>query len=177
MILYHGSNIEIEKIDLSKCKPFKDFGCGFYTTPIREQALSMARRTVRIFGKGKPCITEFLCDDTHFNYSTGNHAPELLNIKRFDEPCTEWARFVINNRNPEFTNIQSQDCNVDCKYDIVIGPVANDDITALINVYLSGILSDEALTKELSFRELSIQFSFHTEKSITCLRKTGAFYG
>jgi hypothetical protein len=24
MILYHGSNIEIEKIDLSKCRPFKE---------------------------------------------------------------------------------------------------------------------------------------------------------
>ena len=176
MILYHGSNIEIGKIDLSKCKPFKDFGSGFYTTPIKEQALSMARRTVRIFGDGKPCITEFLCDDTLFNYSTGNFTSQLLNIKRFDEPCTEWARFVINNRNPEFTDFQRPDCNVDWKYDIVIGPVVNDDITALINVYLSGILSNEALTKELSFRELSIQFSFHTEKSITSLHKTGTYY-
>lgn len=26
MKLYHGSNIIIEQIDLSKCKPFKDFG-------------------------------------------------------------------------------------------------------------------------------------------------------
>ncbi len=26
MILYHGSNTIIEKIDLSLCKPYKDFG-------------------------------------------------------------------------------------------------------------------------------------------------------
>ena len=26
MILYHGSNIIIEKIDLNKCRPYKDFG-------------------------------------------------------------------------------------------------------------------------------------------------------
>ena len=25
MILYHGSNVEIEKIDLNKCRKFKDF--------------------------------------------------------------------------------------------------------------------------------------------------------
>ena len=26
MILYHGSNVDIETIDLSKSKPYKDFG-------------------------------------------------------------------------------------------------------------------------------------------------------
>jgi len=30
MILYHGSNIAIETIDLSKSKPNKDFGKAFY---------------------------------------------------------------------------------------------------------------------------------------------------
>lgn len=28
MILYHGSNLKIKEIDLSKCKPYKDFGKG-----------------------------------------------------------------------------------------------------------------------------------------------------
>ena len=177
MILYHGSNTEIGIIDLTKCKPFKDFGPGFYTTHLKEQALSMARRTVRIYGEGKPCLTEFSCEDVFFSDSSKKSMPELLNIKRFNEPNNEWARFVINNRNKKFAHIQSPDCNIDCKYDIVIGPVANDDITALVDVYLSGILSDEALARELSFRELSIQFSFHTEKSIKYLRKTGVYNG
>ena len=26
MILYHGSNVEIDTIDLGKCRPYKDFG-------------------------------------------------------------------------------------------------------------------------------------------------------
>lgn len=30
MILYHGSNQLITRIDLSKSKDFKDFGRGFY---------------------------------------------------------------------------------------------------------------------------------------------------
>lgn len=38
MILYHGSNLHFEKIDLSKSKDKRDFGRGFYTTAIREQA-------------------------------------------------------------------------------------------------------------------------------------------
>jgi len=177
MILYHGSNTEINTIDLSKCKPFKDFGPGFYTTPLHEQALAMARRTVRIFGEGKPSITEFFCDDDLFDVSVEKSTSAILKIKRFNEPSNEWARFVINNRNKKFTHLKNPDCNMDSKYDIVIGPVADDDITALVDVYLSGILSDEALTRELSFRELSIQFSFHTENSITHLQKTGVNYG
>lgn len=32
MILYHGSNLEISQIDLTKGNPNKDFGRGFYLT-------------------------------------------------------------------------------------------------------------------------------------------------
>ena len=170
MILYHGSNMEIGNVDISKCKPFKDFGCGFYTSPIREQAAAMAKRTVRIFKEGKPCITEFSFDDVYLCNSD-------INIRRFNEPSKEWAKFVINNRNQKYTKIQSLDCNTDCKYDIVVGPVANDDITALMDVYLSGILSEEALARELTYRDLSLQVSFHTLKSIELLQRTGVFYG
>lgn len=38
MILYHGSNVEIEKIDLSKSMRGKDFGQGFYLSAERGQA-------------------------------------------------------------------------------------------------------------------------------------------
>ena len=41
MKLYHGSNLAIDEIDLSKCKPYKDFGQGFYLTEIKEQAEQM----------------------------------------------------------------------------------------------------------------------------------------
>ena len=30
MILYHGSNVSIDAIDLSKSRTGKDFGTGFY---------------------------------------------------------------------------------------------------------------------------------------------------
>jgi hypothetical protein len=169
MNLYHGSNIEIDKIDLGRCRPYKDFGKGFYTSPLRDQAMKMAKRTVRIYGGGRPCVTAFAFDD---DILTDNS----LKIKTFGSPDNEWARFVVNNRNREFKDIQSPDCNIDAKYDIVSGPVANDDIAALINVFLSGLISDDALTKELTFRELSNQVSFHTEKAVACLRKIEAFH-
>jgi len=61
MILYHGSNIPINKIDLTKCRPYKDFGRGFYLTTIEEQAVVMSRRVSKIFG-GVPYVTAFAFD-------------------------------------------------------------------------------------------------------------------
>lgn len=42
MILYHGSNVIIENIDLTRSKPNKDFGKGFYLSSDEEQAFHMA---------------------------------------------------------------------------------------------------------------------------------------
>ena len=30
MKLYHGSNTKIDSINLAMCRPYKDFGTGFY---------------------------------------------------------------------------------------------------------------------------------------------------
>lgn len=61
MILFHGSNIEINRIDLSKCRPYKDFGRGFYLTELQDQAMRMAKRVARIYG-GEPIVTYFEAD-------------------------------------------------------------------------------------------------------------------
>ena len=46
MILYHGTNITFETIDLKKSKPNKDFGQGFYLSADYEQAMAMAQTKV-----------------------------------------------------------------------------------------------------------------------------------
>lgn len=87
MILYHGTNCSIDKIDLNKCRPYKDFGKGFYLTTIKEQAEKMARRVSRIYG-GSPIVNAFIYDIDADNSD--------INIKSFPAPTEEWARFVIN---------------------------------------------------------------------------------
>lgn len=47
MILYHGTFMEFQTIELEKCRPYKDFGKGFYLTDIEEQAMKMAEKKVR----------------------------------------------------------------------------------------------------------------------------------
>lgn len=49
MLLYHGSNTDIKEIDLAMCRPYKDFGQGFYLTVMKEQAEKMAKRVAILF--------------------------------------------------------------------------------------------------------------------------------
>jgi hypothetical protein len=170
VILYHGSNREIDRIDLAKSRPYKDFGRGFYTTQYKEQSLAMARRTVRLFKNGIPVITVFSLDD-------GVLSDPSLRIRKFDSPNNEWANFVINNRNMRPQDTNNPECNLDNKYDIVIGPVANDDIVLQLRLFLRGIISVPDLKKNLEYKELTNQISFHTEAAIGFLVKTGVIHG
>ncbi len=57
MTLYHGSNQDIEVIDLTKGLRHKDFGKGFYLTPDRQTATRMAQKKPRLFGGTATLIT------------------------------------------------------------------------------------------------------------------------
>ena len=64
MMLYHGTNINIQSIDLALCRPYKDFGKGFYTTDILEQAQKMGKRVARIYG-GNPIVNMYEIADNY----------------------------------------------------------------------------------------------------------------
>jgi hypothetical protein len=164
MIVYHGSNIEIEKINLEKCKKYKDFGQGFYVTILEQQAERMSRRTVKRFG-GTPTVTTFEFDES---------ALKNLKYKEFKEVDKDWAVFIINNRDRNFKDISSELSNHDNKYDVVSGAVANDDIATTFALYRDGFINSEALTDRIRYKELSNQYSFHTAESVELLKKIGA---
>lgn len=58
-------------------------------------------------------------------------------------------------------------------YDIVIGPIANDDLALLFRQFSDGLITVETLVKEMKFKKLTNQYSFHTEKALSYLTKTG----
>lgn len=169
MILFHGSNTDIKSINLAMCRPYKDFGRGFYLTEIKDQALKMAKRVAKIYG-GQPIVNIYEISDDFIEDMT-------LNIRRFtDTPSEEWARFVMNNRSRSFTNFSSLECNLDNKYDIVIGPVADDDMAMLFRQYQNELITFENLMSGMTFRKTTNQYSFHTERAIALLRKVGVEY-
>ena len=153
--LYHDSNLAITKIDLSKSKKGKDFGCGFYLNPNKEQAMEMAIRTTKRMTYGKPIVSCFLFDQLY--------ASEQLNIKVFDGYSIEWAEFVLSNRrNKEDNNIHG--------FDIVIGPIADDTVGLQMHRYLQGYISIETMIEELRFRpNITKQYYFGTQKSLNYL--------
>ena len=110
MLLYHGSNMCIEEIDLDKSRPNKDFGRAFYLSADEEQAREMAMFKV-LTGGGNVCVTAFEFNEQDIN---------MLKIKRFDGYTEEWAEFVYNNRD------EKQDFQHD--FDLVYGPIANDTV-------------------------------------------------
>ena len=164
MRLYHGSNVVIESINLAMCRPYKDFGKGFYLTDIEEQAKQMANRVSRIYG-GSPVVNTFEIQDDFRKMSD-------IKIKDFGIQTTEeWAKFVMSNRNRAFTDEVNTLCNRDNKYDIVIGPVADDNMALLFRQYENEIIDFETLLKGMIYKKTSSQYSFHTEKGIRLLRK------
>ena len=142
--LYHGSADEVSEIDLSKSVPQKDFGCGFYTTNDRIQAEKFAVLKAKRFGaeKGIVSVFKFL-----------NEA-DLL-IKKFDSSGAEWFDFVLRSRG--YTELTSYEC--DDEYDIIIGPVANDAVGVVLNLFISGAYGsvNEPEAKETAIRLLLTQ--------------------
>ena len=157
MILYHGSNVDIESIDLSRSSVGKDFGCGFYLTTSKEQAERMGRRRARLYG-GEMVVSSF-----EFDEKAAREAG--MNIKVFESYSKEWADFILANRkNDTRTQIHV--------FDIVHGPIANDDVGYQIRRLLAGLITIETFLNELKFKEgVTYQYFFTTERSVQFLKK------
>lgn len=157
MKLYHGSNVAISEIDFGKCRPYKDFGKGFYLTPILLHAQNLAMQRKDVYG-GEAIINEF-----EFDLDAANQASDIK-VKVFDKPNEEWVRFVMKNRD-ELSTHPAHD------YDIVIGPIADDKVAASIKLFQRDFIDLQGLLKRLEYRELSIQYFFHNNNSLRFLKK------
>lgn len=83
--------------------------------------------------------------------------------------------FVIHNRNADADKNSVEDHNFDNRYDIVIGPVANDDLALLFRQFSSGMISVDILIREMEFKKLTNQYSFHTKEATALLRKVDEY--
>ena len=84
MILYHGSYLEIKSPDLEHSRKNVDFGCGFYLTPIYEQAVKWCEKFKR---RGKNGIIS--------RYKFDEKASQKLKILKFDSYSEEWLDFIL----------------------------------------------------------------------------------
>jgi hypothetical protein len=156
MKVFHGSDTAIEIVDLTKCKPGKDFGQGFYVTNIRRQAEEMAIRVAK-WNNTQPIVSEFDFEIYAFEYND----LQTLRFPAYDEA---WLDFIILNRN----NLSRQSVH---NFDIVEGPVADDAISVRIKDYMLGKVSKENFLEELKFNKNTHQICFCTLQSLQMLKK------
>lgn len=161
MILYHGS---LEKVETPRLKPRElyrplDFGTGFYATTAFEQAERWVKnRLNRNPSAESGFVTEYEFDEALLE-SGG------LEVKRFDGVSLEWLEFIASNR---------LDGNVEHGYDIVVGPVADDRVYTVLNLYEGEFIdADEAIRRMKAYR-LADQVLFHTERALSSLKYRSA---
>lgn len=151
MLLYHGSNVEVRKPVLHHSRKTLDFGAGFYVTSDFEQARSWALRTARLRGNGRATITSFALSDGDL---------KSLNVLCFSHANREWLRYVARNR----TSRQLVD-----DYDVVVGPVANDQTIRTVNDYIRGRFSEDIAIQLLLPQKLKDQYAFKTHAALEVL--------
>ena len=157
MLLYHGSNIEVQNPKILESDRRLDFGTGFYLTSSLSQAERWAKLTTERRKNGKAIVSVFEIDENAFN---------TLKILHFEKADKNWLEYVSKNR--KNLPIQNDD------FDLIIGPVANDKTMPVISLYFSGIYDMEETIKRLLVQKLNNQYTFKTKKSLEALKFTEA---
>ena len=154
MILYHGSNVAVREPRLLKVQRTLDFGKGFYTTSDYGQASKWAKRTAARLNQVDAFVSVYEADDALL---------AGLKMLAFNQPNGEWLRFVSACRKGE---------DVDAGWDVIVGPVANDQTMPVIDLYLDGAYTEDEAIKRLLPQRLKDQYVFKTENTIGTLECT-----
>ncbi len=144
--LYHGSNqiVEFPRVIISRRT--KDFSWGFYCTNHLQQAYRRAERT-----RGNTVVNAY---DYHVN--------PALKILRFESPDAQWAQFIAKCRAGETHS-----------WDIVEGPMADDQIWNFAQDFVEGRISQETFLSFARFQHPTHQISFHTLAAFQTLQFVG----
>jgi hypothetical protein len=151
MILYHGGTDIVKDPKIILGEQGRDFGFGFYTTDIHEQAFLWAKRQGRVRQR-QAVLNLYEFDD--------EQATKYLNFKQFTDYSLEWLGFVVNNRsNPQFQH----------EFDVVFGKIANDDVGETVQAVVDGLMPFDFALQRLTFMQANNQYAFCTEKSLAHL--------
>lgn len=135
-ILYHGSLQIVEQPLVDIGRSDLDFGQGFYTTDIKEQAAKWAK-TLQSRKRKK--------DTAYVNiYQFDKQAFDSFNYKvlRFESYNLEWLEFIC----------QSRQGNKPWKgYDLIEGGIANDSVIDTVEAYMTGIMDADKALGRLTF--------------------------
>ena len=155
-ILFHGAKNEIEEpISVEYSKPDNDFGKGFYL----EESLFQSESFVSNFPKSSVYI---------FRYKPN----KKRKITEYDV-CKEWMLAVAYNRglikqyqnNPKISQIAEKIR----KSDIIIAPIADNNMYQLIDEFVQGNITDSQCVACLSATDLGKQYVFLNDEALNDL--------
>lgn len=146
LTVFHGTIQKFSSIDLKKSHNRRDFGMGFYTTILENQAKEWAYR-----------LSQRERTKVYYVYQYSFDESGHLKIKRFDNLSKEWLEFIKKNRS---------EGGLSHDYDIVIGPVADDNTMETIQLYIANVLSADEAVERLRYNKVNNQISFHTERAL-----------
>lgn len=161
-ILYHGTNQVFKRPNIDIGRDGMDFGKGFYLTPSVESARKMAVRVSRFAG-GDPVVLQFAFDE--------DAARQNKLVHDFPALDRAWVSFIIANR---LGDTDAAEHNMDRRYAIVHGPIADDRLMQILDDYENGDLSIDEVEHRLSVAPFrAFQYSFHTEEALSYLSFKG----
>lgn len=150
LMVYHGTDCLFDKIEIDRSIGNRDFGTGFYTTTISSQAESWA--------KSKKIRSN---SEHAYVYVYEVEISEDVLVKQYDGLTVEWLEMIKANR--KLGGIQHQ-------YDIMIGPLANDNTMLTVSRYVEGVYTAEEAIKRLEYSQVNDQVSFHTQTALQCIQ-------
>ena len=152
MILYHGSNLAVKSPEIITPNRFLDFGSGFYTTSNLAQAKNFADKVTARKKEGKSTVSVYEFDEACLSE---------LKALGFESADEAWLDFVSDNRN----GVERKE-----QYDLIYGPVADDDIFRTFILYSTGVLNREQTLEALKIKKLFNQYVFASEKALRYLK-------
>ena len=152
MKLYHGSNMAVYEPQILISDRKLDFGTGFYLTSSLEQAERWAKLTAERRGIGVPTISVYEFDEAKLTE---------LKILKFEKANKKWLDFVVANRD---NTIDDQ------KWDMVIGPVANDRTMPVIRLFIAKVYTAAETLRRLLPQKLHDQYTFKTQTALQFLK-------
>ena len=158
MLLYHGSNLIVDKPRLLEQTRGLDFGAGFYLTTSEEQAVRFSEIILARRRSGVAIVNIY---DLNIIDAEAN-----LSIKRFGYANSEWLNFDTENRLKIYKGKN---------YDIVIGAVANDIVMPTLQAYLGGFLNEEATLMTLKTSKLVDQYCLKTINALSFLKFVNSY--
>ena len=150
--IYHGSIEIVENPEIRQPNRSLDYGSGFYTTTSFAQAQKLVKRRMK-----EKCVPKGYVNVYEFD----DKVLDSMKVLLFKKPNEEWVNFVMKNRTERgFTH----------DYDIVYGPVADDNVYTQFTLYEGGIISMPTLIQELKTYKLVDQYLFHTERALVAIK-------